>query len=190
MGAFFYESILQKAVDAVPIQLEQFLQVESPRWMTTLAAQAEAWLEGLLLLLALAGPASDLKNPLLRRWLGCYVADSAWHSQKNQAWREVALDSLLSCFPAGQAGAAQEEHLLLPFCPAGVTLEDHIASFAWRAWRPSRCHVDKLPGLLLSAGWMAQQTNLPDLVCSAAPLALSSLKQRHSPTPSFIHRPP
>ena len=45
--------------------------------MTTLAAQAEAWLEGLLLLLALAGPASDLKNPLLRRCLGCYVADSA-----------------------------------------------------------------------------------------------------------------
>ena len=30
------------------------------------AAQVEAWLEGLLLLLALAGPAGDLKNALLR----------------------------------------------------------------------------------------------------------------------------
>ena len=34
----------------------------------------EAWLEGLLLPLALAGPAGDLKNALLRRSLGCYVA--------------------------------------------------------------------------------------------------------------------
>ena len=37
----------------------------------------EAWLEGLLLLLALAGPAGDLKNALLRRRLGSYVADCA-----------------------------------------------------------------------------------------------------------------
>ena len=36
----------------------------------------EAWPEGLLLLLALAGPAGDLKNALLRRRLGCYVAES------------------------------------------------------------------------------------------------------------------
>ena len=35
----------------------------------------EAWLEGLLLRLALAEPAGDLKNALLRRRLGCYVAD-------------------------------------------------------------------------------------------------------------------
>ena len=34
------------------------------------AARVEAWLEGLLLLLALAGPAGDLKNALLRRCLG------------------------------------------------------------------------------------------------------------------------
>ena len=38
------------------------------------AARVEAWLEGLLLPLALAGPAGDLKNALLRRR---YVADSA-----------------------------------------------------------------------------------------------------------------
>ena len=37
----------------------------------------EAWLEGLLLLLALAGPAGYLKNAPLRRRLGCYVADCA-----------------------------------------------------------------------------------------------------------------
>ena len=41
------------------------------------AARLEAWLEGLLLLLALAGPAGYLKNALLRRRLGCYVADCA-----------------------------------------------------------------------------------------------------------------
>ena len=34
------------------------------------AARVEAWLEGLLLLLALAGPAGDLKNALLPRRLG------------------------------------------------------------------------------------------------------------------------
>ena len=36
-----------------------------------------AWLKGLLLRLALAGPAGDPKNALLRRRLGCYVADCA-----------------------------------------------------------------------------------------------------------------
>ena len=37
------------------------------------AARVEAWLEGLLLRLALAGPAGDLKNALLRRRLGCLL---------------------------------------------------------------------------------------------------------------------
>ena len=37
------------------------------------AAWVEAWLEGLLLRLALAGPAGDLKNALLRRRLGCLL---------------------------------------------------------------------------------------------------------------------
>ena len=41
------------------------------------AARVEAQLEGLLLLLALAGPAGYLKNALLRRLLGCYAADCA-----------------------------------------------------------------------------------------------------------------
>ena len=44
---------------------------------TLAAARVEAWLEGLLLRLALAGPAGYLKNALLRRRLGCYVADCA-----------------------------------------------------------------------------------------------------------------
>ena len=65
------------------------------------AARVEAWLEGLLLLLALAGPAGDLKNALLRRRLGCYVADCAWLSQekKNRHGKKWA-DTLRS--PPGQ----------------------------------------------------------------------------------------
>ena len=43
--------------------------------------QVEAWLEVLLLLLALAGPAGYFKNAVLRRRLGCYVADCACPSQ-------------------------------------------------------------------------------------------------------------
>ena len=41
------------------------------------AARVEAQMEGLLLLLALAGAAGYLKNALLRRRLGYYVADCA-----------------------------------------------------------------------------------------------------------------
>ena len=41
------------------------------------AARVEALLERLLLRLALAGPAGYLKDALLRRRLGCYVADCA-----------------------------------------------------------------------------------------------------------------
>ena len=43
------------------------------------AARVEAWLEGLLPRLALAGPAGYLKNApaLLRRRLGCHVTDCA-----------------------------------------------------------------------------------------------------------------
>ena len=39
------------------------------------AARMEAWLEGLMLRLALARPAGYLKNALLCRRLGCDVAD-------------------------------------------------------------------------------------------------------------------
>ena len=46
--------------------------------ITPLAAvRVESWLEGLLLRLAPAGPADDLKNALLHRRLLCYVADCA-----------------------------------------------------------------------------------------------------------------
>ena len=41
------------------------------------AARVEAQLEGLLLWLALAGPAGYLKNALLHRRFGCYAADCA-----------------------------------------------------------------------------------------------------------------
>ena len=48
-----------------------------PAPLATEFGPMEAWLEGLLLRLARAGPAGDLKNALLRRHLGCYVADCA-----------------------------------------------------------------------------------------------------------------
>ena len=47
---------------------------EGPAPPALAAAQVEDWLEGRLLQLALSGPADDLKNALLRRSLGCYVA--------------------------------------------------------------------------------------------------------------------
>ena len=48
-----------------------------PAPLATEFGPMEAWLEGLLLRLALAGPAGDLKNALLRRRFGYYVADCA-----------------------------------------------------------------------------------------------------------------
>ena len=48
-----------------------------PAPLATEFGPMEAWMEGLLLLLALAGPAGDPNNALLRRSLGCYVADCA-----------------------------------------------------------------------------------------------------------------
>ena len=68
---------------------------------------------------------------------------------------------------------------------------DTGACFARRAWVPSPCHADRLPGLLLSAGWMALQTPHPGLVCWAAQLAQSSPSTpgTHSPTQSFTHWP-
>ena len=85
----------------------------------------EAQLEGLLLRLALAGPAGYLRNALLRRRLGVVlltVPDLA--GEKKKAWKEVALHPPLSSWPADPAGAAQEEHLLLlRIAAAGLMLE-------------------------------------------------------------------
>ena len=82
-----------------------------------------AWWEGLLLRLALACPAGDPKNALLRRRLGCYAADCA--EKKKQAWKEVTRHPPLFAWPACPAGAAQEEHLQLlrKATPAGMLLE-------------------------------------------------------------------
>ena len=104
----------------------------------------------------------------------------------------MALRSPPSTGPAGlagaaQAGAAQEEHLLLLSGPAGSTLDDHLACFSRRARRPSRCHADKLPGPRLSAGLIAHQTPLPGFACSAAPRAQSSPKHRQTFTHSIFH---
>ena len=93
------------------------------------AARVEAWLEGLLLLLALAGPAGDLKNALLRRRLGCLLPTvpdpHRKRKKKKQTWKEVARHPPLSAGPACPAGAAQEEHLLLlrKDTAAGLLLE-------------------------------------------------------------------
>ena len=95
-------------------------------------AQVEAWLEGPLLLLALAGRASVLKNGVLRCRLGCYdvilQAVPDLRRRKNQAWKEVATHPPLLAGPAGPAGAAQEEHLLLQRNASAVGL--HHITFA------------------------------------------------------------
>ena len=102
-------------------------------------ARVEAWLQGLLLRLALAGPAGDVRNALLRRRLGWYVADcgcpstmpcrrltvAARRSRGNTGTETRARLPSLSAGPAGAAGAAQEEHLLLlrDVAAAGVLLD-------------------------------------------------------------------
>ena len=71
------------------------------------AARVEAQLEGLLLLLALAGAAGYLKNALLRRRLGCYVVDCARprRKERKKAWKEVALHPVTFHFPPGRLAA-------------------------------------------------------------------------------------
>ena len=70
-------------------------------------AGVEAWLEGLLLQLALAVLAGDLKNALLhcRLRLSCVVLPTVPDPQKTkQVWKEVALHLPLSARPAGLTG--------------------------------------------------------------------------------------
>ena len=82
--------------------------------------------------LAPAGPAGNLKNTLLRRRVGCYVAGCVLPSQKkkNKPGMEIeeAPHSPLLAVPAGPAGAAQEEHLLLQRKASAVGL--HHTTFA------------------------------------------------------------
>ena len=61
---------------------------------------------------ALAGPAGDPKNALLRGVLCCRLCLTFTEKTK-QAWKEVARHPQLSAGSAGPAGEAQEEHLLL-----------------------------------------------------------------------------
>ena len=79
--------------------------------------------------------------------------------------------------------------LCWPSGPAGVALEGCLACFVRRARGRSRCHADRLPALLLSAGLMALQTPQPGLFCSAATLAQSSANHTQSPTLSFTYWP-
>ena len=90
----------------------------------------------MLLLLALACPADDLKNALLRRRLGYYVAESmptvSDLRRKDQAWKEVALPPPPSAGPAGPAGAAEEHLLLLPnAAAAGLLLDTYVRVWLW-----------------------------------------------------------
>ena len=89
----------------------------------------EARLEGLLLLLALVDVLAISKTV-------CFVAVSDvmmpavsdLRRRKNQAWKEVAPHPPLFAWPAGPAGAAQEEHLLLQRSASAVGL--HHITFA------------------------------------------------------------
>ena len=146
---------------------------EGPAPPALAAAQVEAWLEGRLLPLAPAGSACDLKNSL-----ECCRLCLPVRRKKRQACREVALHSPLSAGPAGTAGAIKEEHLLLPSGPAGKTLEDHLACFARRAQRPSRCHADRLPGLPLSAGLTTKRLSL--FRCTASAVVSQAQAFTHS----------
>ena len=140
------------------------------------AAQAEAWLEGLLLLLALAGPAVVLNNALLRRHLWCCVAYCALHSQKrekiNQAWKEGALHPPLSSRLAGKAGAAQEEPLLLLWKASAVG--QHHATFARLCVSEYMCSQNVLqldvsfrPRHLWPAGWAGKEEQAPSALAAA-----------------------
>ena len=85
--------------------------------------------------------------------IGLHLITSARSRESVYTWSQNVRrldDSLLPCrlWPAGWGG------------PAGCGEK-----------RRCRCHADRLPGLLLSAGLMALQTSLPGLVSSAAPPA-------------------
>ena len=100
------------------------------------AAQVEAWLEGRLLQLALAY--SVAISTML-----CSVPVSG-----------IMLPTVPSQlpythrFPPARL-ARRERHRRSTYCcsVAQLVLEDHLACFARRARRPSRCHVGRLPGL-------------------------------------------
>ena len=107
------------------------------------------------------------------------VLETTQTSQVLSRWTETTWPASLG-WPGPSGPAAQ---LVLNWRTA-------LACFARRARGPSRCHADRLPSLLLSAGLMALQTSQPDLVCSAAPLASLSAncplqKSRPCKNPDF-----
>ena len=153
----------------------------SPPWQ--LLRCRLGWRDMLLLQVALAGPAGDLNNALLRRCLSLFgvlccrlCLTFAEKTSCGKKWPDT------HCLPQGLL-ARRERHrrscslarcaLLPSWCDTGGPVEDHLACVAQRARRPSRCHTDRLPGLLLSAGLMAHQIPLPGLVCPSAQLAQS-----------------
>ena len=125
-------------------------------WQSTLAsAQVEAWLEGLLLQLALAGPAGDLKNALVRRCLGCFVADCVWPSQKIKPGMErsgpTPFFSSLACWPGGSgAGGAPTAVAVRLCCWTATTLHMLVTNFH-DLFNRHACACLFMSGLRLSA---------------------------------------
>ena len=99
------------------------------------------------------------------------VSDLRRKTRHGLKWPDTHLFRLAG-WPGG-SGRRSTYFCALPGWPAGATLEGSPAYVARRARGRSRCHAERLPGLLLSEGLMANKTPLPGLVCSAAPLAQS-----------------
>ena len=152
------------------------------------AARVEAWLEGLLLLLALAGPAGDLKNALLRRRLGCLLPTvpdpHRKKKKKKQTWKEVARHPPLSAGPACPARVAQEEHLMLlrKATAAGLLLEHMYVLVCICIYLVSeRAPTRRLPptsGVAVSGGLAGGATGKegPALLFLSSPLAAAQVE--------------
>ena len=113
-------------------------------------AQVEAWLEGCSWLWKVLSRSQDCSAPLLFEVLCCLLC--LIFAEKNRHGKKWPYTH---CFQGRSTY----------FCSLGQLV------LHWRARRASLCHVDIQPGLLLSAGLMANQISLPGLVCSAAHLA-------------------
>ena len=126
------------------------------------AAQVEAWLEGLLSPLALAGPAGDLKNALSVAVSGAMLPTVSDVSRsQQQAWKEVALYSPFSAVNLCRlAGAAQEEHLLLQRNASAVTalldsITLHLRACACLFIRGLEMRADSTCPFHLTVRWQA-----------------------------------
>ena len=129
----------------------------------------------MLLWLALAGPAGDLKNAqaLLLHRLGCYVAvlccrlclffEKEGLLRYGKKWPDIHR------FPPGRLAGRERHRRSTYCCPLAQLVRNQRPSWYETGGplvdrRPSRCHADRPHGLLPSAGLMAHQTPLPGVV--------------------------